>query len=257
MTKNATRASRSGLRAHGASADYDYGTTVDAAVAMAFDERDPNEGRPGAGRTDPVRALQYRELPKRLLDVTVVLLAAPFILPIVAALVLLIALDGGHPFYCQDRVGRHGRHFRIWKLRSMCLDSDEVLQTYLAYNPQAGEEWTVTQKLRSDPRVTRIGRILRKSSLDELPQLWNVLIGDMSLVGPRPMLPEQRSLYPGKKYYSLLPGITGLWQVSERNDSAFADRAKFDDVYDREISFKLDLKLLLATVKVVYRGTGH
>jgi len=257
MTKNATRASRPGLRVHESSADYDYRSTVDAAVAMGFNDRSANDRGPGGDTTDVGRLLRYRELPKRILDVTVVLLAAPFVLPIVVMLVLLIAMEGGHPFYCQDRVGRHGRTFRIWKLRSMCLDSDQVLRSYLAFNPQAGEEWSVTQKLKADPRVTRIGRILRKSSLDELPQLWNVLIGDMSLVGPRPMLPEQRSLYPGERYYSLLPGITGLWQVSDRNDSAFADRARFDDLYDREVSFRLDLKLLLATVRVVYRGTGH
>jgi lipopolysaccharide/colanic/teichoic acid biosynthesis glycosyltransferase len=110
--------------------------------------------------------------------------------------------------------------------------------------------------LRDDPRVTRLGRLLRKSSLDELPQLWHVLTGDMSLVGPRPMLPEQRALYPGTAYYALRPGITGPWQVAGRNDLAFARRADFDREYEANLSLATDLKLLAATLRAVLRGTG-
>ena len=106
-------------------------------------------------------------------------------------------------------------------------------------------------------RASPAGRALRKSSFDELPQLWNVLIGDMSLVGPRPMMTNQQHLYPGEAYYGLRPGITGLWQVSARNNSDFADRAAYDHDYDRRLSFSTDLKLLLATVAVVMHGTGH
>ena len=139
----------------------------------------------------------------------------------------------------------------------MVHNADASLEMHLAADPAARAEWDLTQKLKNDPRITRFGRILRKSSLDELPQLWNVFRGDMSLVGPRPMMPSQSSLYPGQAYYRLRPGITGMWQVSARNESSFAERAGFDADYDNTISFKTDMGLLWATVRVVLRGTGH
>jgi lipopolysaccharide/colanic/teichoic acid biosynthesis glycosyltransferase len=179
------------------------------------------------------------------------------ILPLIALLALLISLDGHSPFYRQKRLGRHGRIFTLWKLRSMVAGADARLEAHLTADPVARAEWTLTQKLKEDPRITRIGRFLRKSSADELPQLWNVLRGDMSLVGPRPMMPDQASLYPGTAYYALRPGITGSWQVSARNDSSFADRARFDTDYERRVSAATDLAILLATVRVVLRGTGH
>ncbi len=131
------------------------------------------------------------------------------------------------------------------------------LQAYLAQNPKARAEWDATQKLKDDPRVTRLGRLLRKTSIDELPQLWNVVRGEMSLVGPRPMMISQRALYPGTAYYSLRPGITGFWQVSERNDCEFAQRARFDAEYDSRVSFAVDLSILIRTVQVVCRATGY
>lgn len=194
---------------------------------------------------------------KRLFDVVAVLLALPVIAPLIAILAILVARDGGRAFYSQERVGRGGRIYRIWKLRSMVANADQQLDTYLASNPEAAAEWESTQKLKNDPRITRIGRVLRKCSVDELPQLWNVLTGDMSLVGPRPMMPDQQDLYPGLAYYTQRPGITGIWQVSERNESTFADRARFDTDYIANISFVNDVKLLLATVRVVVRGTGY
>ena len=124
-------------------------------------------------------------------------------------------------------------------------------------NPEARLEWNSTQKLKADPRITRLGRLLRKTSMDELPQLWNVLIGDMSLVGPRPMMPSQRSLYNGTAYYALRPGITGPWQVSERNEVEFSQRAEFDREYEENVSLLTDLRLLVATTQVVIRGTGY
>lgn len=199
----------------------------------------------------------YRNFGKRLLDVSVVVLAAPMIVLIVGLLALCVACDGGRPFYSQKRVGRNGRIYTMWKMRSMVIDADERLETHLTREPAARAEWNSTQKLKSDPRITAFGRFLRKSSMDELPQLWNVLIGDMSLVGPRPMMPCQRSLYPGTDYYALRPGITGIWQVSARNDSTFADRAAFDTRYNAGLSVMTDLRLLLATARVVLRGTGH
>jgi lipopolysaccharide/colanic/teichoic acid biosynthesis glycosyltransferase len=169
---------------------------------------------------------------------------------------LAVALDGGAPFYRQDRIGRGGRLFRLVKIRTMVPGAEALLARHLAACPAARAEWDRTQKLARDPRVTRIGRLLRASSLDELPQLWNVLRGDMSLVGPRPMLPEQRALYPGRAYYALRPGLTGPWQVSARNRSGFADRAGFDQAYHAGLSLAGDLRLIAATVRVVLRRTG-
>ena len=198
----------------------------------------------------------YRNAVKRPLDILLVLLGAPFVVPLVLVLAFFIAHDGGRPFYHQDRVGKGGLTYRMWKLRSMEVGADEKLAAYLNGNPSARAEWDHSQKLRCDPRITRLGHILRRSSLDELPQLWNVLRGDMSLVGPRPMMPSQSVLYPGEAYFALRPGITGLWQVSARNESGFAARASYDSEYDRTLSFVTDVRILAATIRVVTRGTG-
>lgn len=208
------------------------------------------------GRASQPRGV-YGRAAKRLLDIAAILLALPVVLPLVAILALLVARDGHSPFYRQARVGRGGRIFTIWKLRTMVPDADARLAGYLAENAAARAEWNSTQKLKRDPRITRFGCFLRKSSLDELPQLWNVLKGDMSLVGPRPMMPEQQPLYPGRAYYALRPGITGLWQISDRNHTTFAARAEFDGAYARSLSLGTDLRILFATVGVVTRGTGY
>ena len=144
----------------------------------------------------PARGGVYRSALKRVFDVAVVLAVAPIGLALVGLLALLVALDGAAPFYRGARVGRGGQSFRMLKLRTMVPRADRQLQMHLQRDAAARCEWDCSQKLRDDPRVTRLGRLLRKSSLDELPQLWHVLTGDMSLVGPRPMLPEQRALYP-------------------------------------------------------------
>ena len=223
--------------------------------------REDTSGRVAAGcvpsqeRLLPV--LSYRMHFKRALDVMLVLASAVFVLPLIVVFALLVARDGHSPFYTQMRVGLNGRHFRIWKLRTMVPNAEAALQAYLDHNPALRAEWEATQKLKRDPRVTRVGRFLRKTSLDELPQLWNVLNGTMSLIGPRPMMPQQQSLYPGESYYRLRPGISGFWQVSDRNRCSFRDRAIFDDAYDRQISLATDLLVLLRTVWVVLRGTGH
>lgn len=199
----------------------------------------------------------YRSAGKRLMDIALVVLAAPLVVPVVALMALLVARDGHNPFYSQKRVGLGGKSFRMWKMRSMVPNAHDKLEPYLAANPAARAEWEESQKLRNDPRITRVGRFLRKSSLDELPQLWNVLTGEMSLIGPRPMLPEQRVLYPGLGYYRLRPGITGLWQISDRNECAFHERAGFDDAYDQTLSLSGDVKILFSTVGVVLKATGH
>ncbi|SNR38517.1 sugar transferase [Puniceibacterium sediminis] len=198
----------------------------------------------------------YGDFFKRILDICIVAIAAAPVVLLLAVLSALILMDGKSPVYLQKRVGRNGRTFMMWKLRTMVVNADSLLEAHLAANPAARAEWDRTQKLRNDPRITFVGRLLRKTSLDELPQLWNVAIGDMSLVGPRPMLPEQRAMYPGTAYYDLRPGITGLWQTSVRNTSSFAERARFDTAYLRRVSLQTDLLVLLRTVKVVVTGTG-
>ena len=201
--------------------------------------------------------LAYSGFGKRFLDVSLAIIAFIPLLAIMIILVPLIMLDGGNPFYFQERIGRNGKRFRMWKLRSMVPHADAALASYLQQNPEAKAEWNHSQKLRYDPRITRIGRIIRKTSLDELPQLWNVLMGDMSMVGPRPMMPCQRGMYPGTAYYALRPGITGFWQISARNKSGFSERAAFDTDYLHQLSFTTDVKVLLRTVGVVLRGTGY
>ncbi|RJG43355.1 MULTISPECIES: sugar transferase [unclassified Mesorhizobium] len=193
---------------------------------------------------------------KRILDIGVILLIAPLALTIVGVLAFLIHRDGGKAFYGQKRLGRDGKIFTLWKLRSMVPDAALRLEEYLQDNPAARREWDGTQKLKYDPRITRLGYYLRKYSADELPQLWNVLIGDMSLVGPRPMFPEQRPLYPGTAYFSMRPGMTGLWQISERNGCTFAERATHDTRYATKMSFGTDIWILMMTAVVVLRGTG-
>ena len=215
--------------------------------------------QPRSGAAMPQQAVRkgfYRTYVKRALDVTAIVLAAPIVVPIVAALAFAVSRDGGKAFYTQQRVGRHGRAFRMWKLRSMVPDADERMEAYLASNPLARAEWDKTQKLKNDPRITSFGRFLRKSSLDELPQLWNVFIGDMSLVGPRPMMLNQQALYPGLAYFALRPGITGYWQTAGRNRTTFEARAEYDAVYEENLSLATDAAILVRTVGVVVNGTG-
>lgn len=199
----------------------------------------------------------YTRLGKRALDLVLVLLVAPVALPLVLGLAMAVAIDGGAPFFWQARVGRGGRNFQMLKLRSMRVHAERALTELLMSDPAAALEWRTHQKLRNDPRITRVGRWLRRSSLDELPQLWNVLRGEMSLVGPRPMLPCQSVLYPGTAYFRVRPGITGPWQVFARNAKGFADRAKFDTAYVQEIRLHRDLALICCTFGAVARGTGR
>ena len=202
-------------------------------------------------------AMVYRRVVKRAMDVALVVAVAVPTLAILVPLMAIIALDGRSPIYVQKRLGRGGQVFRMFKLRSMVADADQILDTYLARNPEARAEWDRTQKLKNDPRITFFGAFIRKTSLDELPQLMNVLLGDMSLVGPRPMMVAQKELYPGAAYYEMRPGITGLWQVSERNESSFSERASYDTAYFRQMSLGTDLKVMAQTVKVVFRATGY
>lgn len=200
----------------------------------------------------------YRRAGKRIADILFVLMALPLILPVVAICALALWIEGGNPFYRQDRLGAGGKVFSIWKLRTMCRDADQKLESYLAADPAMREEWDRTQKLKNDPRITRVGNVLRKTSLDELPQFLNVLRGEMSVVGPRPMMPEQLPLYDNPApYFDMRPGITGEWQVSDRNENSFGHRSTVDAHYYSRLSLLVDLRILFQTVGVVLRRTGY
>lgn len=221
-------------------------------MARSAEQRGPF-GRGQHGKGGP-----YVAAGKRVLDLLLVMMLLPIALPIILFSALALWLESGLPFYSQDRLGRHGKRFRIYKLRTMVRNADSCLQEHLDRDPALRREWDETQKLKNDPRITRVGRILRISSMDELPQLWNVFTGDMSLVGPRPMLPEQLPLYgDASAYFAVKPGITGLWQVSCRNESSFASRAQADADYLRSMGLQLDLTLIWRTVGVVAKGTGY
>ncbi len=198
----------------------------------------------------------YARFVKPAFDCLLVLLFAPIILTIVLVSALIVALDGHNPFYAQERVGQNGKTFRLFKLRSMVPNADALLEAHLAANPDAKVEWDLNQKLRDDPRITRFGRIIRKTSIDEMPQFLNVLLGDMALVGPRPFTVDQREDYTGIRYFDLRPGLSGLWQISTRHDSEFVARAQFDDLYARSLSFSGDIRIMLRTLVAIARGTG-
>jgi len=221
---------------------------------------DLDAGIAGASYSAPVvpaaSAGAYEIFFKRVLDILLVLLAAPFVVPVVLGLGLIVRRDGGAAFYCQPRIGRGGKVFRLWKLRSMVVDADRKLEAYLCGNPLARAEWDETQKLKEDPRITAAGRLIRKTSLDELPQLWNVLRGEMSLVGPRPAPPREVSEYDlwHRRRLSMKPGITGLWQVTARRSGDFDDRAQLDLSYIDRWSLWLDLKILARTVPAALEG---
>lgn len=210
----------------------------------------------------PVRSADsfYSTTGKRLVDVALVLLAAPVVVPLLAVIILISWAESGSPLFIQRRIGRGAREFRCWKIRTMVKDADAVLARLMAQNAAVAREWAVNQKLARDPRITRFGRFLRKSSLDELPQLLNVLNGTMSLVGPRPFTPEQKSLYAEGRadasYYSLRPGLSGLWQVSRRNAGSFGERAHYDEDYSIRMCLSFDLEILWRTFAVVLRSTG-
>jgi Undecaprenyl-phosphate galactose phosphotransferase WbaP len=196
---------------------------------------------------------------KRSIDLFLVCLLLPMVSLTILLVGLLVRLESPGPiFYGHHRVGRDRKKFYIWKIRTMKANGDELLQNALAKDGALREEWLRDRKLRNDPRVTRVGRFLRKTSLDELPQLWNVLRGEMSLVGPRPIVEEEVPGY-GQNfslYCRVTPGLTGLWQVSGRNAVSRRDRVRLDSYYVRNWSPWLDLHILARTARVVLTGEG-
>lgn len=195
----------------------------------------------------------------RLLDLSTALFFLMLAAPVLVALALFIwASDGGSPIFAHRRIGRGGKSFPCLKFRTMVVDSDVRLAKLLATDPEAAAEWERDHKLRQDPRITPLGRLLRKSSLDEVPQLLNVVVGHMSLVGPRPIIASEAIRY-GRyfhHYCSVRPGITGLWQVSGRNDLSYRRRVVLDTVYSRSKSLRTDLFVLSRTIPAVVSARG-
>ncbi|HEX4158035.1 MAG TPA: sugar transferase [Rhizomicrobium sp.] len=192
------------------------------------------------------------------MDCMICLLAAPFAIAVGLVIAVLIRLDGGPAFYLQRRIGLGGQPFNCLKFRSMILGADERLQEVLAHDPVARAEWEDYQKLAHDPRITPIGKLIRATSLDELPQLINVWRGEMSIVGPRPIMTDQIALYGEHfgDYCALRPGITGLWQVAGRNNCTFAERVQLDMEYARTWSLLRDIQIILLTIPAVLVGKG-
>ena len=205
------------------------------------------------------RALREDVDPSRIIDVIISLGLLLFTAPLLLLVAVMIRLqDGGPVLFEHARVGRRGRTFGCLKFRSMAVDAEARLSALFAESPQIRREWEIDHKLQDDPRVTRIGRFLRKSSLDELPQLWNILRGDMSLVGPRPITPAETFRYGRylNHYCRVRPGLTGLWQVSGRNDVPYGRRVAMDVYYARSRSLGGDLMILLRTVPAVLLAKG-
>ena len=201
----------------------------------------------------------YSKGGKRLFDLILCLCLIPFVVPLIAALWCISTANGNHGFYGHPRVGRYGKTFKCWKIRTMEPGADLLLDNILEVNADFAHEWRHNQKLKNDPRVLRFGRFLRVTSMDELPQIWNVLRGDMSFVGPRPITRVELVRYDdaADDYLSQRPGITGLWQVSGRGEVSFKQRVRLDQEYIHHISLVEDLVLLFRTIAAVLRATGQ
>lgn len=219
-----------------------------------------------AGRTDyaksaqrsPERLFRYRVL-KRGIDLALIAVCLPVLLLLIASIALAIRLTSPGPiFFSHRRIRGHGRFFSMWKFRTMCVNSSEVLESYLASSPEARAEWRRTHKLKNDPRVTTVGDFLRRTSLDELPQLWNVLTGSMSLVGPRPIVAAEVEKYGEffADYCLVKPGVTGLWQVSGRSQLTYPERVQLDREYARHWSLQGDVRILCRTLSSVANQDG-
>lgn len=198
-------------------------------------------------------------LAKRSLDVTFAICALVLFCPIFLMIMALVKFnDRGPAFYRHERVGHNGQKFKCLKFRTMAVNGDELLRRYLLDNPDASAEWEATRKLKNDPRVTAVGKVLRKLSLDELPQLINIIRGEMSVVGPRPVVDEELQAYDSFAVYYLRtrPGLTGLWQISGRNDVSYESRIAFDTQYVQTWSLIQDIAIILKTIPAVCSARG-
>jgi exopolysaccharide production protein ExoY len=204
-------------------------------------------------------ALPIGGLAKRTFDITSAGLALIIFSPIFLMIMALVKFtDKGPAFYGHSRIGHGGRTFKCLKFRTMAVNGDELLRKYLRENPEAADEWRRTRKLKDDPRVTAVGRVLRKLSLDELPQLLNIIRGEMSVVGPRPVVDDELKVYDSFAVYYLQtrPGLTGLWQISGRNDVSYESRIAFDTHYVQNWSLVQDVAIILRTIPAVCLARG-
>ena len=196
---------------------------------------------------------------KRLIDLLLILLASIIVLPVTIVIGICVKLSSPGPiFYGHKRVGKNGKIVKCWKFRSMYSNSQEMLEHILATDPKMREEWENDRKFVNDPRVTKFGKFLRKTSLDELPQLWNIFVGEMSFVGPRPVTKDELEKYGSNADYilSVTPGLSGMWQISGRSDTGYEERINLDTYYIQNWSFWLDLWIIIKTVWVVIKGKG-
>lgn len=262
-------ARRTALRPHLVSSGerrMSFDAEVQAESAVAFDNsaigRHSFEPR---WEDAPAQTAEQLSLPvspyaaaKRILDVVGAIVLATAFSPLILAIAVLMRREGGSIIYKHRRIGRDGQAFECLKFRTMVPNADQVLRELLERDAAIKAEWVRDHKLRCDPRVTRLGRFLRRTSLDELPQLWNVVRGEMSLVGPRPVVREELLRYGRnvRAYLSAKPGITGLWQVKGRNDTDYRRRVVLDTYYVRNQNLLLDLYILLQTTRVVLGGSG-
>ena len=196
---------------------------------------------------------------KRAFDIAIILFSLPLTLPVCLLTALFVKLTSPGPIlYGHKRVGRNGKEFKCWKFRSMYINADQQLEKILKENPEMRKQWEKDRKLENDPRVTPFGKFIRKTSLDELPQLLNIFVGQMSFVGPRPVMQDELERYGKKADYilSVLPGLSGMWQTSGRSDTAYEDRVTLDAYYIQNWSIWLDIWILIKTVWVVLCGKG-
>ncbi len=202
---------------------------------------------------------QASELLKRIMDLAIAVPAMVLLVPIYMIIALVVFIDDGRPIiFSQKRRGQNGRYFTCYKFRTMVADAPERLEQVLANDPEKRAEWEETQKLKHDPRLTRTGGFLRRFSLDELPQLWNIIRGDMSVVGPRPIVESEVRRYGDdiRHYDSVRPGVVGLWQINGRNDTTYQRRVELDVEYAQNRSVSYDASILLKSVPVILGRRG-
>ncbi len=234
------------------------GTSASKSLSDFAEAVEHGHARPRRGYTAPSSLFRYRTI-KRVIDILVVVLGLPVLLPALLIVAALVKFTSPGPvFFSHRRICRDGAFFSMWKFRTMCVNSSEVLEQYLTKHPRARAEWNKTHKLRTDPRITSVGAFLRRYSLDELPQAWNVILGQMSMVGPRPIVAAEVEKYAEnfELYCRVKPGVTGLWQVSGRSKLTYEQRVELDCDYVQRWSLLRDLGILLATFKSVVNRDG-
>lgn len=221
-------------------------------MSIAHPKLDPKTA-PHISSSEHSSVLSYTNSFKRFLDLAICLSILPAVLPMIVILWLIAKRDGGPGFFRHQRVGRNNKAFYCFKIRSMRQDSQTYLAKYLAENPSVRAEWEENQKLKHDPRISKFGNFIRKTSLDELPQIFNVLSGDMSLVGPRPITEEELKRYRNNvgAYLAMKPGITGIWQTSGRSNVSYDERVEMDVTYSKTVSFSTDIKIMFLTAKTL------